>query len=454
MILWLAVGTLALAVAAVLLRPLLHRAPPLPEAAEYDIAVYRDQLAEIERERARGAIDPAAADAARTEVARRLLAADARRGEGPASAAPLRLTAVAVGLLVPASALGLYLWLGTPGLHGYPHAAQQAARAASNRAAADLAGLADQLAARMAAAPDNVEGWSLLGRTYMQLQRPADAAAAFARAAALAPQDAELAAGEGEARMLAAGGQVTPESQAAFERALAQRPDDPRARFYLGLGRFQNGDIRAAYDAWTALIADSPADAPWLSLVRERASEAAQQLGLDPAALPEPKPALGGPDDAAVAAAAAMTPEERTAMVEGMVARLAARLKEQPGDIEGWLRLARAYEVLGRHADMRDAMAQAAALAPRQVPVLLGYARAIRAAAGNAETPESLALMQRVLEIDPDNLEALWLAGRGAAAAGDRDAARRLFDRALVQLPEGSPERQQLQDERARLDGQ
>lgn len=444
MTLWIAIGALALTVAVLLLRPLLRAAGPTPDAADYDIAVYRDQLAEIERDRSRGALDTAAAEAARTEVARRLLAADARRGAQPPAARPMHATAAAVGLLVPAAALGLYLWLGAPGLPGHPHAAQTAARPAA--AEADLPALAERLAARMADAPDNPDGWTLLGRTYMQLGRPADAAGAFARAGALRPADADLAAAEGEARMLAAGGQVTPESRAAFERALAQRPDDPRARFYLALGRYQGGEVQGAYDDWVALIADSPADAPWLPLVRERAAEAAQELGLDPDALPAPQAAAGGPDETDVAAAAAMPPAQRQAMIEGMVEGLAARLADRPDDLEGWLRLARAYDVLDRPEAARDAMARAAALAPRAVPVLLGYGRAIRAAAGNRETADSTALMHRVLEIDPDNLEALWLAGLAAADAGDAATARRLLDRALAQIPAGTPERQQLQD--------
>ena len=127
-----------------------------------------------------------------------------------------------------------------------------------------------------------------------------------------------------------------------------------------------------------------------------------------------------------------------------MVQQLADRLKETPDDLQGWLRLGRSYTVLERHADARDALAKAAALAPDDANVLLLQGRAIRAAAGGEETPDSLAVMRRVLAIDPANVEALWLVGQSEIETGDRDAGLAKMQQALDRLPADAPDRDAL----------
>jgi len=146
---------------------------------------------------------------------------------------------------------------------------------------------------------------------------------------------------------------------------------------------------------------------------------------------------------------AEQTPGERQAMIEGMVEGLAARLREQPDDLEGWMRLARSYRVLERPERERAALAEAARLAPRDPDVLLLYARSLRAAAGNRSTEKTLELMRRVVELDPHNPEALWFLAVAAAESGARAEARSLFDRALAALPAEAPGRDDL---RARAD--
>ncbi len=145
-----------------------------------------------------------------------------------------------------------------------------------------------------------------------------------------------------------------------------------------------------------------------------------------------------------MAAAQSMSPEDRQAMIELMVAQLAARLKEKPDDLNGWLRLGRSYSVLKKDMEARDALAKAAALAPENKDVLLLYGRAIRAAAGNKQTPESTAVMRQVLGIDPKNVEALWLVGMAEAEAGDRAAGTAKMEQALDQIPENAPNREAL----------
>ena len=152
-----------------------------------------------------------------------------------------------------------------------------------------------------------------------------------------------------------------------------------------------------------------------------------------------------GPSAEQMRAAQDMSPEERREMIEGMVAGLASRLKENPNDVQGWVRLARSYNVLRRPEAARDAMAQAAKVAPNNVDILTLYARTIRTAAGNKPSAASAEIMQRVLTLQPDHVEALFFTGLAAAGAGDKAEARRLWSKAIAGLPADSPERAALQ---------
>ena len=156
-----------------------------------------------------------------------------------------------------------------------------------------------------------------------------------------------------------------------------------------------------------------------------------------------------GPTRKDVAAAQSMSAEDRQTMIAGMVARLAARLEEQPDDLEGWVRLGRSYTVLRHHDKARDAMARAAKLAPKNVEILMLYGRAIRSAAGEALTPASIAVMRRVVALDGGIVEALWFVGRAEAESGNAAAARDHWEKAYAALPASSPDRAEL---RRRID--
>ena len=439
MIFWISLSLLTLAVVAALLLPLLRRRAGPLDAADYDVEVYRDQLRQIDRDRAAGLIGDREAEAGRAEVGRRLLAADARRSGNPTGPLrPGRGAALAVGVLVPVAALLLYTDLGAPGLPGFPHGE----RGARGDRTPELRTLAAQIMKRLEQDPTEIRGWVLLGRTYVQLAEYDKAAQVYEKALTYDGDNSDLRAAYGEALVLAAGGTVTPEARRVFEDTLAKAPDDPRAMFYLALAEEQAGKPQDALDRWIALLKVSPPEAPWTAIARERATKTATALGLDPAAALPPVPK--GPTPGDVAAAQSMTPEERRAMIESMVHQLADRLKEQPDDLEGWLRLGRSYTVLERHAEARDALGNAAGIAPENTDVLLLQGRAIRAAAGAKETPESLAVMRRVLVLDPQNIEALWLVGLSEVEAGDRAAGISKMQQALERLPADAPNRDAL----------
>ncbi len=476
MSLWIIFALIALGVSAALLFPLLRSRTGSSEAADYDIQVYQSQLAELEQAETAHQLSEASAAAARTEISRRILAADRRRSGAQAApvaseARPRRtarlLLAGGIALAVPAGSVLLYLQLGSPGLPNQPFAERVAA--ARNQGGQpggpateiEMAGLVEQLVQRLEREPGNLDGWILLGRSLLQLGRLAEAAEAFGTAAKLAPDDAQLQAGYGEAVIMAQDGMVTPAARAAFDKSLELDPKNPRARYYQGLARLQEGDAQGALDGWLALAGDTPADAPWRETLSARIREARTQLGLDPeaevpvasgpAAIPGARPGgtTPGPSAEDVAAAETMPAEERQALVQSMVARLAERLEENPEDLSGWLMLARSYNQLGQPEAERDALAKAAALEPENPEILAMYGRAIRVTAGNRQTEDSLAVMRRLLAVDKSNMQALWFVAMAEARAGRKDEARALFDRALAQVPPDSPERTELE---ARVD--
>ena len=456
---WLGFTLLALLALAFLLWPLLRTRRQAAGRRAHDIAVYKAQLTEIGEELARGTLSEAEAHAARLEIQRRLLRADAAiDGSGPASAHRGVIGgALAVLLLVPVLGGGLYIALGRPDAAQVDlvQAQERAAQEAQLRAETER--LIAQLRERLAADPSRVDGWLLLGRSLLAIDRPAEAIPALDRAVALQPDDAEGYVLRAEALTLAADGAVTQAAQRDFRAVLERDPQHPGARYYLGLARLQEGDTRGAYDDWYALAADSPADAPWLDLVQGRLRELAPRLGIALAqAVPEAKPAApaqSGPSREQVEAAQQMSAEERNAMVRSMVDRLAERLKENPQDAEGWLRRARAREVLGEAEAAREALRQAVAAAPGRVDARLALAFNLAGPTVTSRDPlpvEAVAEFGKVLEQDAAHPQALWFVGRGAFEAGDKAAAAAAWKRLLAQLPSDSPEAKELSQ---RLDG-
>ena len=321
-----------------------------------DVVIYRDQLHEIERDRASGTIGTAEADAARVEVSRRLLAA-ADAQAPPAADPALRLrhrrwTAVAAFVVIPLGAICVYLVLGSPNLPGQPLAQRFAAPADAN----SVAGLIARVETHLERNPDDGRGWDVVAPIYMRLGRFDDAIRAYRSALKLEGETADRQASLGEALAGAAGGVITTDAKGAFERALVLDKSNPRAQFYLGLAAEQDGRASEAVDRWQSLIAHAPADAPWLAYVREALARVepsrAQTQGSG-------APAGSGPSAQDVASAAEISPSEGDQMVRGMVERLAARLSADGSDVEGWLRLMRAYVVLGELGKARAAAADA-----------------------------------------------------------------------------------------------
>lgn len=443
MLLPLALALVTASVLVIVIGPLLKDTRAAPERAGYDRAVYRDQLAELERDRARGLIGDAEAETARLEIERRLLASDRAEAEpGPRVRALPRL-AIVLALLLAGGAGAVYLMLGAPGVPDLPYAARSGqGRQAS--AAADLEKTAADLEKRVAAKPGDGEGWALLGRTEADLGRWDKSADAYRRAIDLAPARHDIAAAYGEVLVMRADGVVTPAAQEVFAKIVAQDPRNGFARYYLALAGAQAGKTDQAIAAWQMLAAEAPANAPIRAELKRRIDEAAQAAGIAPPPLAAPAAAATpGPDATQMAEAAKLPPEQREAMIRSMVDRLASRLQSQPDDLQGWLRLGRAYGVLDERDKAADAFERAAALDPKNAQLPLQAVDALLA--GQAlEAPLSqrvVALLHRVEALSPEEPEALWYLGLAAAQAHKPDEAARYWQRLLAALPGDAPER-------------
>jgi cytochrome c-type biogenesis protein CcmH len=443
----------------VVLGPLLGVQRAAPERIEYDRSVYRDQLAELERDHARGVIGDAEAASARLEIERRMLTADRARPATLRQARPIPVLAMVLALLVAGAAGALYLVVGAPAVPDQPFAER-----AANRAPAEDDLDVKALAAKVAEKPDDVDGWMDLGRaeaTQRDWQKSVDA---YRHAASLAPQRADIGAGYGEVQVLAADGIVTPGAEAEFRKVQAEDPASGIARYYLALADAQAGRTQQAIDAWQKLAAESPANAPIRAELKNRIDEAAQSAGIAAPPLAPPAPASPaavagaappGPNQEQMAAAANMTPEQRQAMIHSMVDQLAAKLQSTPDDLAGWMRLAKAYSVLDERDKAADAYEHAAKLDPKNVDIPLGEVDALLDGdALDQSLPDRVvALLHRIETLSPQQPEALWYLGLAAAQAHQPDQAAGYWQRLLAALPPDAPERKTVTDALATVKG-
>ena len=364
MLLWLVFAVMTAVVVGLLLHPLLVRREGAATTISPDGsgAVYRDQLAEVEVEAARGLIGAEEAEAARREIARRLIASATPSPEVPDSPAVASQgtpwVAAAIAALLPLVALVTYIQTGAPGLPAQPVAARRATPPVN----AELAKLIGAVEARLKANPDDGRGWDVIAPVYLRLQRYAEAADAYAHATRLLGESARRLGGLAEARMLAEGGRIGPEARAALKRLLELEPGHIQARFWLAFAREQDGDLAAAATEYEKLLAEAPKDVSWRPMLEERLQVVRGETGAggSTATAPaDPRSAVPGPSASDIAAAERMSPSDRQAMIDGMVGGLAARLEKDGRDLPGWERLIRAYTVLGRKDEAVAALGRA-----------------------------------------------------------------------------------------------
>lgn len=364
MLFWIVSALLTVAVAIALLFPLLKGASPAPVDDVGEAAVYRDQLKELERDKAAGLISNEDAGYARAEIGRRLLAVS---GEGTKTVDSSRargrnaLSQAFVILCLPVIGLGLYLQTGSPDMPAAPLAARL------ENPGNNIELLVAKVERHLAENPNDGSGWDVLAPIYVKMQRLGDAELAFRNAIRLQGANPARMNGLGEVLMAGNDGIVTDEARTAFEEALRLDGKDLRARFYLALALEQAGKRNEALTDFQALAKDSPADAPWLPLVQQHI--AANSGGAPVAGMPaEASKAPGGPTAGDIEAAAGMSATDRSAMIRGMVEGLDAKLKQDPNNFEGWMRLVRSYAMLNEPDKAIAALKSAlAAFPPEEV---------------------------------------------------------------------------------------
>ena len=412
MILWAILTIMTSAAAVFLAAPFLRRLDQRQEEAR-DIEVYRDQLSEVEKDAVAGLIDGDQAESASTEIKRRLLAAD--RARAPSlprfSLGERNFAAVAIAGIIVLGSVALYAMNGSPELPSARTGAsvQIGATAVDQLAAATTGsgsvglpqspsqngsqprlGTVDEMIGRLVDRlnlnPNDAEGWRMLGWSYFNTERFAQAATAYAKAIELNPRAVDYRSSRGEALVRAADGLVTAEAKTEFEQAVRLDAKDPRARFFLGLAKEQTGNKQAALDDWIAILNDTDSGDAWVGDLKQRIAELGRETGVDVAkrlnrpdaassdsllgmmqrqeqapatsnvAVPDVAPPISkppisapsrGPSAADVRNAEAMQPADRMAMIQGMVDRLASRLSQSPRDVDGWISLMRSRQVLG-----------------------------------------------------------------------------------------------------------
>ncbi|MEL6915865.1 MAG: c-type cytochrome biogenesis protein CcmI [Pseudomonadota bacterium] len=375
---WTIVGTIT--TAAILIVALTGvRAAPDSVDESRDVDIYKAQLKEVARDLERGTITEADADALRSEIARRLLAADAQASDAPGLRTGGHALLIGAGLATGALAIGVYLGLGVPGYGDMPLAARMAAmdaRAAERpsqsaaqaqyRAAVprpeideDYQTIMERLRGAVAANPEDQRGLALLARNEARIGNFEAAIAAQRRLMAV---QGEAVTGAdirdlAELMIVATGGFVSPQAEAVLRRAAAAAPEDAPTRYYLGLMYNQTGRADEAFALWQPLLEESAPSDPWYDAIREQIPQTAAAAGIR-YVLPEGR----GPSQADLAAAAELEEAERAEMIAGMVAGLAERLATQGGPPEDWAQLIRSQAVLGNAARAQAILDEARAV--------------------------------------------------------------------------------------------
>ena len=430
------------AIAIVLLAVPFLRRQGIPDREAFDLAVYRDQLAELERDLERGVIDAEAARAARLEIERRILAVAGETSPtlGAQNQPSVRWWAAGVVAVVPLAAGFLYIERGQPALRDLPLASRPAPEQQLTERDSLLANI-EQLEKRLEKAPDNGNVWAILGRTRLRAGLYQEAAEAFQKSSELSEGNPTLRSELAEAMVYAAGGQVTPASLEHFRVALETAPNEPRARYYLGLALAQEGEADAAIEGWTQLLDVSPSDAPWRPQIVEAIQSVLQSEGRPTGDVITSLPEGTAPSQASAAGGGGQDEQ-----IRGMVEGLATRLENEPDDIEGWLMLGRSRMVLDEPELAKAAFERARELAPEHPDVLLGYAASLLEpsliAGGDPIVGEdAAAIYEELVTLTPEDPEPRWLLGLAAAQNGDQAKAIGHWRDLLGLIEDGSEDR-------------
>jgi cytochrome c-type biogenesis protein CcmH len=300
-----ATAMVAVAVAWILIPLLRGRGAGDVDRDASNVAILRDQLAELHADLGRGAIGPEQFGQAKRELERRVL----EEVSAAPAAAPQRgtpLAAAALAGLVPVAAVLLYLFVGTPDALG-PQARVGAAEGGHEVTREQVEKMVADLAARLEREPDNVNGWVVLARSYYVMNRFDDAAKAYERAVALVPNDPDLLADYADTLAVTTRGNLAGRPLELAKRALAADPTHWKALALIGTEAFNRKDYKAAVEYWERLKASAPPGSPIAQSIDASIAEARELGGMKVAAKP-PAPAVAAPAGGRVAGKVDLSP--------------------------------------------------------------------------------------------------------------------------------------------------
>ena len=416
---------LTLLVVAWLVRPLLRTPTSDGISSErLNASIHRDQLQALEADLARGAINQQDFETTRDELQLRLLDDTESYEQAPAPKATgfwtSRRTAAAIGLSLPMLALGIYWQLGTPA------AIDQIAKTQVDNH--QMVQMIDALATKLKANPDNPKGWVMLARSHKIMGRLEEAQQAFEKAGSLVNTDPDLLVDYAELLGTLAGNNLEGKPQQMISEALRINPEHPMGLMMAGVVAYQRTDYKGAIGRWEKLLGLLPPDSPDAEQILANIADARAKAGLPATDTNKLPPVPAG-------AAEGMTPEKVNQMVE----RLAARLKENPDDLAGWARLARAYKVQGQLDEAANAYAKTGKLLDSDPDLLTQYADLLATRAKSLDG-KPIELIKKALALAPKHPMALMMAGQAAYQAGNFAGAIGHWQTALSSLPANSPD--------------
>lgn len=384
-LIWIIIALIITITLGLLIWPILRdRNTQITVRESYDVAIYKDQLKEADREFERGLLTTEQLDAVKTEIQRKLIvAADQSAAAVYASSEPSNpkmITAFGLVLFLSIGSVAVYSYLGSPTLGNLAFVDRDIEKErkaqSGGQAVSEMTTVIDRLEQKLAKDPNNLEGWLMLGRSAISMGQFPRAVKAYEQALALSPGNIDVLIDYAETLVLSNEGQVTEDALKSFKYAHKTNAAHPKARYYIALHHAQAGNMRLAIQDWVDLLAISLPDAPWIQTVQSQIKDAAKESKIDIASIKpsleaqqiganireSPQATAPGPSQSEVKAAGEMSADERQKMILSMVKRLADRLEENPNDRQGWLRLSKAYNVLGDTEKAGQALQQANAL--------------------------------------------------------------------------------------------
>ncbi len=309
-------------------------------AEQSDVAIYNARVEEIERDLVAKRLDPEMAEAAKAEEARKLLKSQTSVDTQQSASEQPSGWWMTLGLFsIPLVSVLIYLSIGTP-------PGSQTSEEAPEVAQQSMDQLIAAAERRLETNPDDLQGWQVLAPVYLRQQEFTKAENAFRNIIRINGESTEVLSTLGEVQVAKASGQVTSAALQSFERAIALDAKNSNARFFIGLYAFQTNDRDGAKAAWQTMIEGAKGDEDWLPAIKRRVAQL-EETDTD------------GPTPDSVEEITNLPQEEQQARIQSMVAGLAARLEENPTDKAGWLRLVRAYMVLGQPEEADDALTNA-----------------------------------------------------------------------------------------------